>query len=175
MLDLVTDRTPEDVTRLQRILSTKKELRTPEEQAELDSHTSKGAYNYTDLNRVTAAVEYLVAEIEKRGYCVAGYTPVEVSSGRYRWIENEKPTPEQLEQYRQNVESVRNALTALSSIPEVPSSMRFISEQQANDIESILLYVERVLNFISAYDYSRVLGTFYCGGNYTTQLFSRGR
>ena len=77
MLNLVTDRTNNDVTRLQRIISTKKELRTEDEQAELDSHSSKGAYNYTDLNRVTEAMDYINERLTALGY-VTGYQRIVV-------------------------------------------------------------------------------------------------
>lgn len=68
MLELITDRTQNDVVRLTNILLKRSEDRTPEEQQELDSYASKGAYNYTDLNRVNAAVEYLARLLESLGY-----------------------------------------------------------------------------------------------------------
>lgn len=145
MLSLVTDRTDNDVTRIQRIISTKKELRTPEEQAELDSHASKGAYNYTDLNRVSEAMEYLVAQLNKYGYIVAGYSPVEISPGRYTWVENERIYPQHMEKYLANIKAVRNTLSVATSTPEVPASMRQLSPETANNIEKILLAVEQVI------------------------------
>lgn len=77
MLSLITDRTQLDVVRLTNILKTPRSLRTPEEQQEVESCSSKGAYNYTDLNRVTQAMEALNSELLSLGY-ISGYTPVVV-------------------------------------------------------------------------------------------------
>ncbi len=64
---LVTDRTQADVdtlrAKIQRGL-------TPEELAEFLKAGDKGAYNYTDLNRVNAACVYLRDELKKYGYTV---------------------------------------------------------------------------------------------------------
>lgn len=70
MLQLITDRMQSDVDRISTILKTPRALRTPQQQEELDSAASKGSYNYTDLNRVTAAMEYLVEQLNKYEYSV---------------------------------------------------------------------------------------------------------
>lgn len=72
-LNLITDRTEADVRRLASILATTPRNRTEEQQAELDSHSSKGAYNYTDLNRVTKAMDTLADQFLALGYSTAGY------------------------------------------------------------------------------------------------------
>lgn len=77
MLELITDRTQNDVVRLTNILLKRSEDRTPEEQEELDSAASKGAYNYTDLNRVTSAMEYLNQVLNKYGYSTR-YSPISI-------------------------------------------------------------------------------------------------
>lgn len=66
--NLVTDRKESDVQRLASIIAMVPSARTEEQQAELDSHTSKGGYNYTDLNRVTEAMDYLNDLFLKYGY-----------------------------------------------------------------------------------------------------------
>ena len=75
--NLVTDRTQDDVQRLASILATRPDSRTEEQQAELDSHASKGGYNYTDLNRVTQAMDYINDMFNKYGYHTE-YKPTEV-------------------------------------------------------------------------------------------------
>lgn len=77
MLELITNRTQGDVTRVANILRKRREDRTPEEQEELDSVASKGAYNYTDLNRVTKATEYLNEVFTRYGY-ITGYEPTRI-------------------------------------------------------------------------------------------------
>lgn len=75
---LITDRTQEDVTALKTAMEHVIDGTATEEEAELvQSPFSRGAYNYTDLNRVTEAIEYLVGRLEDMGYSVP-YTPIEV-------------------------------------------------------------------------------------------------
>lgn len=76
---LVTDRTQQDVA-YARQLAEKLVVgtATEEEKAEWNSFTLKGVYNHTDLNRVTAAMEYLKARLEGYGYAVPGYKRIRV-------------------------------------------------------------------------------------------------
>ena len=93
MTNLIYDRTPEDVAEVRRLLAkldpeTGNGL-TAAEQAKWDAGL-KGAYNFTDLNRVEAAVKTLASALTSAGYPVsvtpvlkggsrlpAGYTEVE--------------------------------------------------------------------------------------------------
>lgn len=74
---LVTDRSQADLTLLRDLLSTPMEDWTEEQLAQFNQALSKGAYNYTDLNRVTACMEYLNERLVGLGY-ETGYFPVEV-------------------------------------------------------------------------------------------------
>ena len=78
MTNLVYDRTSEDVAEVRRLLA-KLDPETGDgltaaEQAKWDAGL-KGAYNFTDLNRVEAAVKTLAASLTSAGYPVA-VTPV---------------------------------------------------------------------------------------------------
>ena len=76
---LVTDRTQADVNRVKQIAEKIKNGTASEsELAEFNSAAIKGAYNYTDLNRVTAAMETLKAKLEGYGYAVPGYQRIKV-------------------------------------------------------------------------------------------------
>lgn len=76
---LVTDRTQADVNRVKQIAEKIKNGTASEsELAEFNSAAMKGAYNYTDLNRVTEAMEALKAKMEGYGYAVPGYQKIEV-------------------------------------------------------------------------------------------------
>ena len=76
---LVTDRTQADVNRVKQIAEKIKNGTASEsELAEFNSAAMKGAYNYTDLNRVTAAMEALKAKLEGYGYAVPGYQRIKV-------------------------------------------------------------------------------------------------
>ena len=76
---LITDRTQADVSRVEQIAANIKAGTTSEsELAEFNSAAMKGAYNHTDLNRVTSAMEALKAKLEGYGYNVPGYQRIEI-------------------------------------------------------------------------------------------------
>lgn len=73
---LITDRSQNDVSKTQETLKrVNAGTATSEEVNKLSSGLLKGAYDYTDLNRVTACMEYLDAELRELGY-ESGYSPV---------------------------------------------------------------------------------------------------
>lgn len=74
---LVTDRAPADLELLRGLLSTPMEDWTEEQLAEFNLAASKGAYNYTDLNRVTACMDYLNERLTALGY-QTGYQRIEI-------------------------------------------------------------------------------------------------
>lgn len=74
---LITDRTNADVSALSALLSKKLESWTPEEVEKFNNGQLKGGYWWTDLNRVTACMEYINRELQDFGY-ETGYKPVVV-------------------------------------------------------------------------------------------------
>ena len=74
--ELITNRTQADVTRVRELALKGWANLTEEEKAEWNAGM-KGAYNATDLNRVTQAMDYINAELEGYGY-VTGYQKVKV-------------------------------------------------------------------------------------------------
>lgn len=140
---LVTDRTQADVNRVKQIAEKIKNGTASEsELAEFNSAAMKGAYNYTDLNRVTAAMEALKAKLEGYGYAVPGYQYIEPFS------ESGWPTPQNMAVYLQNVAAIRSVLAVMASTPKVPEDMVGLMVQEANDIEVILLDVYKQLNIM---------------------------
>lgn len=68
---LVTDRTQQDVAYVKQLVEKLVTgTATDKEKAEWNSFTLKGAYNHTDLNRVTEAMRYLVFKLRSYGYAV---------------------------------------------------------------------------------------------------------
>ena len=57
--NLITDRSQSDVDALRALLSRGKANWTAEQLAAFNQAASKGAYNYTNLNRVTQCMEYI--------------------------------------------------------------------------------------------------------------------
>ena len=78
---LITDRSPEDLQALRDLLATPMADWTAEQLAQFNQVASKGAYNYTDLNRVTACMDYLNERLTALGY-VTGYHPIVVHPPR---------------------------------------------------------------------------------------------
>lgn len=74
---LITDRTSSDLQSLRELLGKPMSEWTEAEKAEFNLAASKGAYNYTDLNRVTAAMDYLNEVLTELGY-QTGYQRVKV-------------------------------------------------------------------------------------------------
>lgn len=76
---LITNRTQADVAALHALLAKAKAgTLTDEEWAVLADPAHKGAYNYTDLNRVSAALDYLAVLLRGYGYAVPGYQRIKV-------------------------------------------------------------------------------------------------
>lgn len=74
---LITDRTNADVSYLSALMARGIDTWTPEELEQFNAGMLKGGYWWTDLNRVTACMEYLDAELREYGY-ESGYVPVVV-------------------------------------------------------------------------------------------------
>lgn len=74
---LITDRSPEDLQALRDLLATPMADWTAEQLAEFNRAASKGAYNYTDLNRVIAAMDDINERLTAAGY-VTGYQRIVV-------------------------------------------------------------------------------------------------
>lgn len=76
---LVTDRTQQDVEYVRQLVDKLVTgTATESEKAEWNSFTLKGVYNYTDLNRVIAAMEDLKLRLEECGYSVPGYQRIKI-------------------------------------------------------------------------------------------------
>ena len=74
---LITDRSPEDLQALRDLLATPMADWTAEQLAQFNQAASKGAYNYTDLNRVIAAMDDINERLTAAGY-VTGYQRIAV-------------------------------------------------------------------------------------------------
>ncbi len=83
---LITDRAQSDVSSLSALMAKKLDEWTPEELEQFNNGLLKGGYWWTDLNRVTACMEYLDTELRGLGY-ESGYVPVVV----HETLEPEKP------------------------------------------------------------------------------------
>lgn len=164
---LVTDRTQADVAYLKSILSKPMSQWTEEEQAyffmgrgsfedlvTLDGSfiytqtdqlvlydgdgVVRGAYNHTDLTRVTEAMDYLNGVFKERGYQTA-YVPVKT-----KWSKETAPSVSQMQQYLANVSALRSVVSDGVSL-SVPADMKNLTVTEANNIEQILVTVNDLL------------------------------
>lgn len=150
--NLVFDRTELDVAELQAV--TAKLVAGTATAAERATFIAgmKGAYNYTDLNRVGAAVEYLTALLASLGYRVPTAPVTD-------WQESDIPTPAQMERYLANIAALRDRLPYVA--PDAPASMGGLTYQEANDIEEILYTLEDVLESMQAAFLTRQANTLF--------------
>lgn len=92
----------------------------------LATPTTKGAYNYSDLNRVESAV----AEFQK----ATGLSSLDPKIER--WQMWDVPTRTDMERYINNVKKIRKAF--LSEDIPLPNGMDFLNYENANQIEEVL-------------------------------------
>ena len=157
---LITDRTDADFDRAQALAAKGWDAMTADEQTEWSGNL-KGAYNISDIIRVTAAMEYLTDLLRGYGYNV-DYQPVSITHADgttdTTWQETDEPTYSHLERYRLNVAAVRAVLSMLPTTPDTPARIVASSVgatdgltwSGANDIERILLDVEQMINNMAA-------------------------
>ena len=151
--NLITDRTQADVDRYTELKDKLWDGMTEVEKAEWKT-ALKGAYNYTDLNRVEGAVEYVAGRLTEAGYVVA---PVV----KKNWTRTDKPTLADLKRYIKNIADIRAALATFETTPEAPTTGKRLNFQMANAMEQILTDVDDLVSkMISAYFYS---GELYSG------------
>lgn len=145
---LITDRTNADVQRWASLKSKGWSGMTDDEKAEWAAGM-KGAYNYTDLNRVTEAMDYINGRLVSYGYSTTYHT-IEIEEGRTEWQEADVPTESLMNGYISNVAALRSVLEVWATTPPTPDDMEGLTYQEANNIEQILVDVEAVINQVVA-------------------------
>lgn len=154
-LQLITDRTKADVDRASEI--TKKVeagTATDEERAELYGGTLKGSYDFSDLNRVGAAIRFLADRLNGLGYNLS-------VAAKQDWSRDDKQNEQNLEYYLRDIETIRSAFSVMQQTPETPKDLVSLTYTEANNIEKILLDVDfLVTNMMMSFFYS---GEIYSG------------
>lgn len=163
---LVTDRSQADLDTLRALLAVPLADWTAEQLAEFNRAISKGAYNYTDLNRVIAAMDNLNDRLTALGY-QTGYSPVVVHQpplDPYTWYESDVPTSSLLSAYLANVGNLKSTLTLPTGTPAVPDDMEGLTQTEANNIEKILEIINEYL--VSLQKIFLRCGHAICGNNF---------
>jgi hypothetical protein len=139
MLDLITDRTQADFENWLTLSLIKWDDMTAE-QKETWSVPMKGAYNFTDLNRVGAAMLTLQALFASCGYTVSVNVRADYAMG-------ERPTPAEMDAYIQSLKNLKAVVPVSTASP--PDSMNGGTVVIWNNIERILLAVEAAITSLS--------------------------
>ena len=135
---LITDRTSDDVDRVKNLAKKAWQDMTVEERAEWKS-SMKGAYNYTDMNRVEDAVAYVADMLRQYSYLSI---TLEVRS----WSENDIPTADDFARYFNNIAILRRAIPVWEDTPTAPSSTGGFGVTEANALEQILADIDQILS-----------------------------
>lgn len=114
-------------------------------QNDLDQGTTKGYYNYTDLNRVESWCEYLAILLTSYSY------PVSISIKK-DWTMTDLPNVNDMERIRSNVDKIKIAFHAYTEIPE---NLDYMTIEKANSIEKILVEIDTLIsNMVYQFLYS---------------------
>ena len=154
-LSLITDRTAQDVERW-RYLHTKGWDAMSEAEREEWQTSLKGAYNYTDMNRVESAVQFIADRFLDLGYYVAPEV-------KMIWSVSDHPTKADMDRYFANIALLRSILTVLPTTPKAPTTEKKLDYQVANDIEQILTDVDRLISSVKQ-------GWYYAGDVFTGEI-----
>lgn len=88
---------------------------------------TKGAYNYSDLNRVERAVEE-ISDLAGLGLVT-----------RTNWTMQDIPSAFEMTRYLTNITTIRSLVADSDNVPEAPFTMNNLTFDSANNIEKILL------------------------------------
>lgn len=142
-LVLITDRTQSDVDRYNELHTLGLDYMTDEQKAEWLT-SLKGAYNFTDLNRVEKAVRYMSRRA--RAYKLKPLTKIDWKMQDYIKVSDG-------DRYIKNVSDIRNVFPF--EVVDIPTTMNEITFIDANNIEKSIIQVDEKLNEIaSQYLYS---------------------
>lgn len=135
--ELITDRTQADVDRVKAL--TQKWLDGTITNAEKSEWLAgmKGAYNYTDLNRVGEAVRYVAGVLNSTGRSVS-------VTGKMDWTMEDIPTRSQESQFLADLRLLKANVSV--SIPDVPTTLDNLTVEKANRIEEIIIAVYNAIN-----------------------------
>lgn len=148
-MEFITDRTQYHVTLLKHLQAKGWNNMTSSEKVSWRKEAAKGAYNYTDLNRVESAV----AEIAKMmGLNLTTKTD---------WSLWDIPLKSDMDRYLRNVIAIRDLCPKSMKFPSLPKTMNHLTFEYANNIEKVLkIAYESYGDYCEKYVQS---GEIYCG------------
>lgn len=169
-LDLIYDRTQADTDRwieLSRKLDSLGWSGLTKEEQQAWLNPLKGAYNYTDMNRVGKAVKYLASRYDsliphlqeyRERFQVANdrllrppYTAKDVAvKPRTDWLAGEHVREHDAARYLLDLLTLRSLMPVPAGTPNVPADMVDLTRQEANDIERMLDMLDKEITRYTA-------------------------
>lgn len=149
----------------------------------------KGAYNYTDMNRVGEATKYVADRMtalpaiikayrEAKGVADADmfdvpYDPSDiVVTGKSTWTMSDIPTSNDLTTYLSDIRLLKSKVTLPPTVPSLPVNMAYLTVSGANAIEQTLAAIDTAVTDLdsdlkskidNAANAFRYTGITYCG------------
>lgn len=127
-------------------------------QSDLDNLTAKAYIDYSDLNRIESAIEWVSYVLNEKGY-------KNVTDNKTNWKMSDFRTERDMVRVKKNIDIIRGAYYTPNSTPLTPDRITYTSIYQANVIEKIIYdlgtLVEAAfpgLNHLSFYLGRRALG-----------------
>ncbi len=142
---LITDRNQTDINALDALeAKIKANTATVSEVAEYALGRHRAGYNATDMNRVGSAIRYLADTLNTYGYSVTVNPKTDYAQ------DDGFLTPEQLDDYLEQVKIIRGVILLPPETPDVPPDMLGLTLEEANDIERILVEIDTMLQNMKA-------------------------
>lgn len=143
-MNLITNRTPQDVERWKFLRNKGWANMTDDERREWLGEISptptatKGMYTYRDMNRVESAVVVLVKRLK-----ALGYISLDLDT-KTDWSNEMEVTKDEMVRYFGNVKTLKNSVVTYSSTPTPPNVGVKLDYSRANDIEKILADIDDI-------------------------------
>lgn len=103
------------------------------------------SYGWQDMNRVAEAMEYVAERLRTCGF--------DLAVAPRRFTRTDFPTPDVFEHYLAQLSKLRTAISLRLTTPPVPvvgTEKDYMTVQEANDIERILVDIDEMLTKASA-------------------------
>lgn len=166
MIDLIFDRTQSDIDRLEvlksRVVVNGWDSLTNAEKTEYVG--SKGSYKASDMVRVSNAVLML-----QKLLTTAGYSTSDISFPTY--TDGETLYLEDMEYYLEQVSILVTKCATIITMHELPSDI--YNYANANRVESILMDIYTMLEYLNSTRYYKVSGNYICGQSSRTWMASK--
>ena len=131
---------------------------TAAERSEWDAANMKGAYNASDLNRVSEALNYI-----RDRFVECGYMKANAYTAKTNWATGTIPAAAELSALLGYARTARAVFAVMDTTPTVPADTGGLSFAEANDIEKILLDIDQLItNMLAA--------RYFCGELYSGEV-----